>query len=176
MDGNVGMEGQGPTAGKPKQIGVIMASENGFDMDYIATEIIGVDQMKIPILKQAKDRKLLNIDEINVMGEAIENVKVKGFDVPALSIDKRFSSFEKGIMKELSKKIKPSPVVDFKKCVGCGNCAQNCPPKVIKMENKKAMIDLNNCIRCFCCHELCPYHAIDIKRNFVSRLLARHRM
>ena len=48
---------------------------------------------------------------------------------------------------------------------------ENCPAKVITMQNSKPKINTKNCIRCFCCHELCPKKAIDIKEHPIHRLI-----
>ncbi|MEG0693477.1 MAG: 4Fe-4S binding protein, partial [Oscillospiraceae bacterium] len=56
------------------------------------------------------------------------------------------------------------PVIQKKKCIGCGKCSESCPADTISIADKKAIIDYSNCIKCFCCHEMCPVKAIEIKR------------
>ncbi|WP_394354620.1 DUF362 domain-containing protein [Paratissierella segnis] len=63
------------------------------------------------------------------------------------------------------------PVVNKGKCISCKICMENCPAKVITMQNSKPKINTKNCIRCFCCHELCPKKAIDIKEHPIHRLI-----
>jgi Fe-S-cluster-containing hydrogenase component 2 len=55
--------------------------------------------------------------------------------------------------------------------VGCGVCANICPPKTIEIKNKKAVIHRDKCIRCFCCQEFCPVGAMKVKRTAVARLV-----
>ena len=64
----------------------------------------------------------------------------------------------------------PRPVIDEKICIGCGKCAESCPPHTISVVNRKAVINRQNCIKCYCCHEMCPVHAISVKR---SRILEK---
>ena len=43
MDAVVAMEGDGPTNGTPKQVGLILASPDGVALDVVASGIIGID-------------------------------------------------------------------------------------------------------------------------------------
>ena len=75
----------------------------------------------------------------------------------------------------LAKLFETKPDINLKKCVGCGICASSCPRHTIRIESKKskkyAKIDRSDCIRCFCCQELCPIGAVDIKQNFLIKLI-----
>ena len=70
----------------------------------------------------------------------------------------------------LGRLLKPYPKLDVKKCVGCGKCAESCPPKIIVIEGRKAHFTRKGCISCFCCQEMCPAKAIGVKRS-LSRLI-----
>ena len=59
------------------------------------------------------------------------------------------------------------PQIRTKDCIGCGKCAESCPAKTIRIENRKAVIHYENCIHCFCCHEMCPKRAIDVKQSIL---------
>ena len=48
MDGVIGMEGNGPSHGKPINSGVILASQDCISLDIVAAELIGFDPLKIP--------------------------------------------------------------------------------------------------------------------------------
>ena len=69
--------------------------------------------------------------------------------------------------------IKPKPVINYRSCVKCGECAICCPAKTIDMINGRPKIELNKCIRCFCCQELCPVKAIDIKRHPIGKIMMK---
>ena len=60
-------------------------------------------------------------------------------------------------------------------CIGCGKCANICPAKAIRMENKLPTIDRKTCIHCFCCQEFCPKGAMRVKRPSVARILNRRK-
>ena len=65
----------------------------------------------------------------------------------------------------------PCPKVKKNECIGCGKCANICPAKAIRMENKLPTIDRKACIHCFCCQEFCPKGAMGVSRPFIARLL-----
>ena len=58
------------------------------------------------------------------------------------------------------------------KCIGCGKCAESCPPQIIRIVDapasskykKQAKFQKKGCISCFCCQEMCPMKAISVKR------------
>ncbi|WP_010246113.1 DUF362 domain-containing protein [Acetivibrio cellulolyticus] len=174
MDAIIGMEGPGPSAGKPKEIGVILASENAFDLDLTAVNIVKIAPQSVPVIKNAIDRGLCenNIDKIEFIGEKVDDVRVKEFDVPALNGLKEIRFIKNGLIKSIAGNLLPKPVFIQDKCIGCGDCMRSCPPKVIQMKNKKPEAKLSKCIRCFCCQEMCPAKAIEIKRNrFMDRII-----
>ena len=65
----------------------------------------------------------------------------------------------------LNNALTPLPKVDRSRCVGCGKCAESCPPQIIRIKDRKALFTSKGCISCFCCQEMCPVHAISIKRR-----------
>ena len=177
MDAVWGMEGNGPTAGDPRHIGLILASENAFELDITAINIIGANPAYIPVMKQAEKRGICKLDggEISVKGEKISDVKVENFNIPQLDALRAIEFYDKGILKHIVKKLKPRPVFNHDACIGCGECARSCPAKIIEMKNKRPRADLSKCIRCFCCQELCPAKAVKIKRPFFANFILRNK-
>ncbi len=174
MDGVIGMEGEGPTAGVPRKIGVLLGSESPYAIDVVACNIINLDPNKVPTVQRCVEREFIEKDfsDVCVLGEKVEDKVIKDFKIPS----NRSISFLRGIVPKsieifVNKKLAGKPVINYKECVKCGECSKVCPPKVISMENKGPVIDLDHCIRCFCCHELCPKKAVDLKRPFVFRFL-----
>ena len=57
--------------------------------------------------------------------------------------------------------------IDVEKCIGCGQCVENCPGKVPALdENEKAYMGREECITCSNCVVTCPEEAISIKETF----------
>ncbi|MCQ2770596.1 MAG: DUF362 domain-containing protein [Clostridia bacterium] len=168
-DGIIGMEGEGPTGGNPKQIGALLVSKSPFSSDVVAANIIGLKTEDVGILEESASRDYMpsDIDEITVLGEEVSSCKVDSFEYPSTHGLKALRFFSTGLM---GKFFKASPVIT-NRCKGCGKCKESCPKHTIIMENNKAKIISKNCIRCYCCQELCPFTAIDIKRNPIIKII-----
>jgi len=52
------------------------------------------------------------------------------------------------------------PWIDKEKCIGCGNCVDECPVDTIEMVDDIAEIDMSGCIHCGICHDTCEEDAV----------------
>lgn len=176
MDGIVGMEGAGPSAGDPRQVGAVIASTSPYHLDVVATSIIGLKSTKVPTIKRCVERELCkgDLQDIELKGDDISKFEINDFVVPEIRsldlLEGRIPKFLRDILNDL---LQPKPVFIHNKCVGCNDCAESCPPKVIEMVNNKPEVNLDGCIRCFCCQELCPAEAVNIHRPILMKLLAK---
>ncbi|MBQ2840179.1 MAG: DUF362 domain-containing protein [Oscillospiraceae bacterium] len=162
IDGVVGMEGAGPSGGKPKTVGVIVASDNPYAADATAIDIMGLERKKSPVHVEGVRRGL--VGDIELCGAPIEDF---------------YTSFEPAYKKEsvtilrllpgaarsyIERFFAAYPKIEKNKCIGCGECARSCPEHTIAIKDKKADINYKKCIRCYCCQEMCPVHAVKIQR------------
>ena len=166
VDGIVGMEGNGPTGGQPRQMGVLGASKSPYALDVCGTSLIGLKPESVLMLREAHERGLgpLSPQECRLVKEGIEPLAQPDFlKAEAASTDfiDRLPKFLRPVAKKVAT---PTPKIRRGECVGCSKCAESCPQHTIRIQEGKAVIDYKNCIRCFCCHEMCPKHVIDIKR------------
>lgn len=175
-DAVVGMEGNGPTAGTPREIGCIIASESPHKLDLVCAEIIGLDAKRVPTLAAAKERGLIDGDVSTLDTNAdIEEFKVADFN----NIEEQKSILFKGngsvlatVFSNIAKvSLSAKPVLEKTKCVGCAECYKICPAKAIEMKDRKPQIDRKKCIKCFCCQEFCPKGALKVKRPVIARIL-----
>ena len=177
VDGVVGMDGNGPTAGNPRPMGILMAGTDCHKVDMICARLIGLDPMAVPTLRAAADYGLIteSPDDIEVAGD------VEAFIVPDFErIERRRSAQFENLLpgkagvafgKLARSALQSSPRLKKKECVGCGVCARICPAKAIAIVDKKAQIDKKKCIRCFCCQEFCPKGAMKVHRPLPARIL-----
>jgi uncharacterized protein (DUF362 family)/Pyruvate/2-oxoacid:ferredoxin oxidoreductase delta subunit len=174
IDGIDCMEGDGPSAGIKKHVGVILASANPYALDVAASKIAGIKPELIPTIVAAEKRGLASSDyrKLVVSGVALEDIKVEPFLLPnSINVNFVGGRVPKFLEGFISSTFRPKPVFDHNKCVGCGDCKRSCPPDIIEMVNGKPVPDLDKCIRCFCCHELCPVKAVDIKKHWLHEKL-----
>jgi nitroreductase/NAD-dependent dihydropyrimidine dehydrogenase PreA subunit len=61
-------------------------------------------------------------------------------------------------------------LIDKGKCTGCGLCCNDCPSKIIELENKKAFISQPRCLRCGHCVAICPVNAVSIEEYDMSEV------
>ncbi|MCM1042870.1 MAG: DUF362 domain-containing protein [Corallococcus sp.] len=170
LDGVIGMEGAGPTNGKPKFIGKIIASQNAYLCDVVAVSLFD-DPFKQPLIQKAIERGLVKEDLSNLDCDmqAVKACYIQDYDRVEVVSANTFLHMPRW-MKKLAKK-QLTPKVTFKKkvCKGCGKCAAHCPAKAIAID-KTAKVDQSKCIRCFCCQELCPFDAVKLKRPLLYRV------
>lgn len=165
IDGIIGMEGNGPTGGTPKEFDLVLAGTNPHAVDLVACSLIGFGADKIPTLADAVKRGLCPNDisgvEITGNGKNAKQIKIKAPDSTSLDFVADLPAF---LRIPIGKLLTPRPAIVKSSCVGCGKCAESCPQHTIKIKNGKAEIDYSKCIKCFCCHEMCPKRSIKIKR------------
>ncbi len=83
VDGIVGMEGNGPIQGKPKQAGVLVMGSDLPAVDATCCRIMGIDPEKIEYLRMASDRLGVTAEaRIEQRGESIKAVRTN-FDLIA---------------------------------------------------------------------------------------------
>jgi uncharacterized protein (DUF362 family)/NAD-dependent dihydropyrimidine dehydrogenase PreA subunit len=158
VDAIVGMEGNGPSGGNIRDIGLLLASDNGTAVDGVMAAMMGVHPERVPMLKVAGKRNLGPIRPVD-MTISGDLKSIKNWRLPP-------SIVSRGLLGTLINRLGYRPLVRpwphiTTACTACGICADNCPVGVIRMRNI-AVIDRDKCIRCYCCHELCPDRAVGL--------------
>ena len=178
-DAIVGMEGNGPTAGKPRKIGALLASCSTYKLDAACAALIGLDKDDVPTLEAAQRRGLAPVDcsKLSICGP-FDKLKVTDFDHVAVHNSLLFAGNGKNpvlrVFSSVAGKLLISrPRLKVSECAGCGVCANICPAKAIIIENKLAVIDKEKCIRCFCCQEFCPKGAMKVKRPLAAKIAGK---
>ena len=176
VDAIVGMDGDGPTSGRPREFNLLVASENALAVDILLAKAIGVDPKSIPHIQAAIDRKLCsgNLEDIEVLGETFESIRISDFVMPKsmeregkLGLTGLLYRFTAPLFKDMFS-VKPQIIPEI--CTGCGVCEDNCPERAIEINDGKACIDQKRCIRCYCCHELCPNNGVELRKNLLYAL------
>ncbi len=171
IDAVIGMEGAGPTNGKPKHIGKLIASANPYLCDVVAVSLFD-DPFAQPLLQKAVERGMLD-KELTNLDFDLDSLKpdyMADFDRVEVVSTNTFLNMPKW-MKRLAKRyLTPKVKINKKRCKACRKCADHCPAKAITIE-KLAKVNQKDCIRCFCCQELCPFDAVKLKKSWIYRLI-----
>jgi uncharacterized protein (DUF362 family) len=86
VDGVVGMEGEGPTKGRPKSSGVFACGDDIYETDFACARFMGVDPTRVAHLAYAVERGLISLPggdaaALPVTGEAFESRR-STFELP----------------------------------------------------------------------------------------------
>ena len=170
MDAVWGMDGEGPTNGKPKFIGQILASANPYALDTAAVSLFAENPLEMPILHTAASRNYLGCDqkEIDFDFEAFKSNFIADFDfAPAENINffQNMSPMVRFFSKYMTKKVYMDAT-----CRACGKCVQHCPAHAITIVKKRARVAQKKCIHCYCCQELCPFNAVRFRKSLLYRI------
>lgn len=149
------------------------AIENGFAYAVtrapviIADGLTGKSEVEVEINKEQFDRvylaeALYEADGMVVMSH-FKCHEMAGFGGALKNLGMGGAS-RKGKMAQHSN---ISPLVNEKKCTGCGECVAVCASEAIRLnpETEKAVIDPAKCVGCAECISTCPYGNIQIQWN-----------
>jgi uncharacterized protein (DUF362 family)/NAD-dependent dihydropyrimidine dehydrogenase PreA subunit len=177
MDAVVAMEGNGPGAGDPRHVGLLIGAENPLALDVVASEIMGIRRTKNPIIIEADRRGLKpnRLEDIEIIGTKLDEVKVPDFKQPQITAARLGLDLMPWYLRIIEPLYKNAftvrPRVIWHRCNACGTCIEGCPMEAISFANEKAFIDDDKCIRCYCCHEMCPYEAIGLFGSWLYQLI-----
>jgi len=177
MDGIVGMEGDGPSAGIPRNIGALILSTDPFALDVVAADLIGLKPERVPTIMAARARGLTSrLEELQLVGDSRSLWRIQSFVIPR-AVSTNFLDMVPlpgNIKRFILNRVRPHPIFEHASCVGCSDCVNNCPPKALTMnENQRPIVDLEACVRCFCCQELCPHQAVKLFKPWLARKLIK---
>ncbi|HII81188.1 MAG TPA: DUF362 domain-containing protein [Methanosarcina sp.] len=170
MDGVVGMEGNGPANGTPIPSGVVLASYDCVALDMVASELIGIDPLKVPTNKAALSRGF-GTRQPEVTGVPLKDAFLR-FKMPEGGVTAMVPSF---LMRILRKHLTVKPFINTSNCALCKACIMNCSAHAIEEMGKILKINQEKCIQCYCCRELCPNDAVEIKKSLLLKIMTRSR-
>jgi uncharacterized protein (DUF362 family) len=95
IDGTVGMEGMGPSAGQAKPLNVIVASRHAFAADAVACRLMGTRAEDIPHLRVASERGygIIDLDHITVAPDTWQDW-ISPFSLPPVNLSIAFPNIK----------------------------------------------------------------------------------
>jgi Fe-S-cluster-containing hydrogenase component 2 len=163
------MEGDGPSAGKTKNLNLISASCDTAILDAFLLNALGYDIKRSQISKNLKTTKDC-INKVEVLGAKITDFDLQNFCFPSL---RKLDLIPNFIVRILGRFLRVTASVNKKVCAACMLCQKACPVKAIEKEGSFPKFDSKKCISCFCCHEMCPYKAVKFKKTLLAKFFIR---
>src|SRR5512136_2244865 len=160
MDAVVGMEGNGPASPDLREIGLILASDNGVALDAVMAMMVGCEPGRLRFLQKAKEAGLGDYDlrTIEIIGELKQ---LSDFKLPPLGGEAILGN--EAAQERLHSRTILRPQVDPELCTACGTCLDQCPVSALSLIDRLPRVDPETCIVCFCCQEICPEKAITLR-------------
>ena len=188
MDAIVAMEGNGPGAGTPKHMGLLLFSADPVALDAVFCALIHVDPDTVQTNVQGEAMGLgtWHADNIELLladhekdGAAVPvtlEAFAEAYGDPSFDVvrDRKKSPLASSL--SMLSFFTRRPHIDAKRCVHCGICVAHCPVpgKALSFQNGKdqpPVYDRKKCIRCYCCQEMCPQKAITAGLFPANRLI-----
>jgi uncharacterized protein (DUF362 family)/Pyruvate/2-oxoacid:ferredoxin oxidoreductase delta subunit len=172
MDAVLAMEGEGPSSGQARHLGLLLASADTVALDTVAAEIIGLPPEKVHLIRYAAEAGLGigSLPAIKLVGEPLERVRVADFK---LTSNRKMELLPKFVADAITPFIWLLPKVEKSDCIKCGDCVKACPTSALSQNGSFPVLDKQLCINCWCCHEMCPTRAISIESSWLARRLIR---
>ncbi|OHD63332.1 MAG: hypothetical protein A2176_00010 [Spirochaetes bacterium RBG_13_51_14] len=161
VDAVVGMEGNGPASPDLREIGLILASDNGVSLDAVIAHMMGCEPDRLRFLRKANKAGLgaYDLSEIEIVGEL---KRLPGFKLPPFGGE--FILTNQAIQTFIHNRTIMRPLADAALCTGCGTCVDQCPVSALSMQaDQVPLVNADLCIACFCCQEICPEKAIALR-------------
>jgi len=162
VDAVVGMEGNGPAGPDLRDIGLILASDNGVATDAVIAAMMGLDPAHLRFLQKAKELGLGDheLSTIEIIGKL---ERLFDFKLPPLGGES--NTQDQNLQDVLHSRTMLRPQADPDLCTGCGTCIDQCPVSALSLSegNRAPRVGDDTCITCFCCQEICPEKAITLK-------------
>lgn len=175
VDAIQAMDGDGPSAGKPFNLGFVAASANAVAVDATLCRIIGVNPDIAAGLPESASLGLGPTAEsdIEILGTPLKDIVPHGFRVPG-TIRSRLIPATLVHMIGRFLWIRPRFT---EQCIACGLCVKACPMQALSLVGTpRPVLTPAKCIGCCCCHEVCPQKAVQMKQSPLWSFLRRGRM
>lgn len=161
------MEGNGPTNGQRRHLGLTFSSKDVFGIDKVIADVLKIPTDKIATIKASENKGLIP-SEYDVTGDTdfnLESPIVLPEVINADSLSKKAGARLRFLVGKIKDKyIRKFPEMNSG-CTRCCKCVLTCPVKALENKNNSIVVDKSLCIGCFCCDEVCPNHAVDIVKK-----------
>lgn len=174
VDAVVAMEGDGPSGGKPRAVGAIIAGTDAVAIDTILAGMMGIKDGQVHMIRRGGEKGLGIADRrrIDILGDPPESFDTEGFVLPSAGVLNYIPGF---LIRALKPWIWIYPEMSTEwgcRAEACALCVRSCPVDAILMTETGPVVDRKKCVECLCCHEVCPHEAVRVKLSWLARKFA----
>jgi uncharacterized protein (DUF362 family)/ferredoxin len=164
-DGVVGMEGAGPSGGKPVELGFVAASADPVALDLALCDALRVPRHRVPYLAEYAGPP--PVEAYRLTGDDPAALRLPRLRLP-VTWHTRF--VPDGLARLLRPLLWVRPRIG-RDCLFCGRCIKACPKDALVRDPDVRHPVLKGflCIGCCCCHEVCPAYAIRMRCSPLMR-------
>jgi uncharacterized protein (DUF362 family)/Pyruvate/2-oxoacid:ferredoxin oxidoreductase delta subunit len=138
MDGIVAMEGLGPSGGRPREVGVLLAGTDPTAVDVVACHLIGLDPRDVPTIRAAAEAaygetKLANIAVRAMAAGSVRAIDLDTYRVADFELVREIASVLRilplppAAQQWIRRQWQPRPRILQERCIECQACVQGCP-------------------------------------------------
>ncbi|MBQ5592237.1 MAG: DUF362 domain-containing protein [Clostridia bacterium] len=165
------MEGNGPTNGKKRYLGVTFSGKDVFTLDRFIVRTLGIPEENVPTITASKAKGFV-AEEYLTAGDT-DFVPEKPILLSELTRADTAGGKIAARISTLIDKVTDAVFMQYpqmnEKCIICKKCIVTCPQKALKISDKRVVLDRKKCIGCMCCDEVCPNGAVDIRKKLKTR-------
>jgi len=186
-DGVVGMEGNGPSSGEPRVLGLIAGSREPVALDSVLIDLLGFPASAVPVQMEARRQALTGawLEQVELRGDPPERFRVGDWQPARQEGYVDVAGLPPALARPMRNALTSRPVIDHARCTRCGLCAEQCAAGALDLRPRRRQpagptgsdqsmnLDLTRCIRCYCCQEVCPERAITVGEGWLLELTHR---
>ena len=170
VDAVVAMEGNGPSGGRPRQVGAIVGGTDPVAVDTVVAGMMGYKDGQLHTLRFAAEKGLGTgrREDIEIVGEDPGSFDLDGFALPGTTL---LNLLPGPVVKALRPWIWICPEMSKERgcrAEACALCVRSCPADAIEMTESGPVVDRKKCVECLCCHEVCPEDAVEIRFSWLA--------
>lgn len=174
MDAVVGMEGQGPARGKPRQVGRLIGSTDPVALDTVMAAIMGLGPESVGTVSLGAEAGLGVADQgrIELIGGEWQKLRLPKYKKASPGPQLRLAQvLPRSIAGPLFYWLEESvPRTVNRNCRKCGLCVKACPANALSLSEKGIALDASACIECYCCLEHCGSEALFVPANLWEKI------